>query len=65
MTKAKAIAEIRLMTTDYSNYENQDIVSLIEEKSGFVLDHFNSEEILKEVELAKKDLFSYYFESKH
>jgi|TARA_R100000657_G_scaffold11686_1_gene7616 hypothetical protein len=61
----KALAEIRLWTTDYSTYEDEEILGLIEERAGFVLDSFDSETILKEIKLAKKDLFSYYFEDKH
>jgi len=36
----KALAEIRLWTTDYSTYEDEEILGLIEERAGFVLDSF-------------------------
>ena len=38
----KALAEIRLWTTDYSTYEDEEILGLIEERAGFVLDSFES-----------------------
>ena len=53
----KALAEIRLWTTDYSTYEDEEILGLIEERAGFVLDSFDSETILKEIKLAKKTCF--------
>ena len=63
MSEQSALAEIRIKALDFSTYADENIVSIIEEESGFVSDYFTSEQILKEVKLAKKDMFSHHFEN--
>ena len=57
MSEESALAEIRIKTLDFSTYADEDIVSIIEEESGFVSDYYTSEQILKEVKLARKDMY--------
>ena len=57
MSEQSALAEIRIKALDFSTYADEDIVSIIEEESGFVLNYFTSPQILKEVKLAKKDMY--------